>query len=106
MACPLRIIPFSTCRGLPWPRGDASFCASRRWTRDSIWPRRGDSLKSSSLLAFMKPNYKQGESFSGATRALCVCVALYAVVLAGCRQDMHLQPKYVPEDPSAFFPDG
>jgi len=54
----------------------------------------------------MKPNYKQRESFSGATRALCVGVALYAVVLAGCRQDMHLQPKYVPEDPSAFFADG
>jgi cytochrome c553 len=54
----------------------------------------------------MKPNYKQRESFSGATRALCVCVALYALVLAGCRQDMHLQPKYVPEDPSTFFADG
>jgi mono/diheme cytochrome c family protein len=27
-------------------------------------------------------------------------------VLLGCRQDMHVQPKYVPEDPSTFFADG
>jgi mono/diheme cytochrome c family protein len=31
---------------------------------------------------------------------------LLAVVLAGCRLDMHIQPKYVPEEPTGFFADG
>jgi Cytochrome C oxidase, cbb3-type, subunit III len=26
--------------------------------------------------------------------------------LGGCRLDMHIQPKYLPDQPSAFFPDG
>ena len=30
----------------------------------------------------------------------------YALALSGCRQDMHVQPKYVPEDASTFFSDG
>ena len=31
---------------------------------------------------------------------------LFSALLLGCRQDMHVQPKYVPGDPSSFFPDG
>jgi hypothetical protein len=54
----------------------------------------------------MKPNYKWHGSSSPARRALRVCGAVVALWLAGCRQDMHLQPKYVPEDPSTFFADG
>jgi mono/diheme cytochrome c family protein len=29
-----------------------------------------------------------------------------SLALTACRQDMHVQPKYVPEDPSIFFADG
>ena len=29
-----------------------------------------------------------------------------ALLLAGCRLDMHLQPKYLPYEPSTFFADG
>jgi cytochrome c len=29
-----------------------------------------------------------------------------AMLLAGCRLDMHIQPKYLPYDPSDFFDDG
>jgi hypothetical protein len=54
----------------------------------------------------MKLKYKRHKSSPRAKRALCVCAALCAAVLAGCRQDMHVQPKYVPEDPSTFFADG
>jgi len=54
----------------------------------------------------MKLKYKRHRSSSPARRALCVGAALCAVVLAGCRQDMQVQPKYVPEDPSTFFADG
>jgi mono/diheme cytochrome c family protein len=44
--------------------------------------------------------------FAARTRnALAVC-AILSALLVGCRQDMHVQPKYVPEDPSSFFPDG
>jgi Cytochrome C oxidase, cbb3-type, subunit III len=32
--------------------------------------------------------------------------AVAALLLAGCRLDMHLQPKYLPEQPTSFFHDG
>lgn len=31
---------------------------------------------------------------------------LFTLLGAGCRMDMHVQPKYEPLDPSSFFPDG
>ena len=34
------------------------------------------------------------------------CVAICGLFLAGCRLDMHVQPKYKPLDPSSFFGDG
>jgi mono/diheme cytochrome c family protein len=37
---------------------------------------------------------------------LVACVALLAWAPAGCRQDMHDQPKYQALEASAFFPDG
>jgi hypothetical protein len=33
-------------------------------------------------------------------------VALAGAILPGCRLDMHIQPKYLPYDPSNFFDDG
>jgi hypothetical protein len=40
-------------------------------------------------------------------RAFAVAVAFLSfVVLAGCRQDMHNQPKFIPLRESEFFPDG
>lgn len=33
-------------------------------------------------------------------------LALVCLVLAACRQDMHDQPKYQPDEPSPFFADG
>jgi hypothetical protein len=41
----------------------------------------------------------------GAVR-LAATVALAGTLLAGCRLDMHLQPKYLPEQPTDFFGDG
>ena len=41
----------------------------------------------------------------GAAR-LVATVALAGTLLAGCRLDMHLQPKYLPEQPTDFFGDG
>jgi cytochrome c553 len=35
-----------------------------------------------------------------------VLLAGLALLLAGCRQDMHVQPKYLPYEPSEFFADG
>jgi hypothetical protein len=34
------------------------------------------------------------------------CVAGMALLLGGCRQDMHVQPKYLPYEPTDFFGDG
>jgi len=35
-----------------------------------------------------------------------VCLGGVAMLLAGCRLDMHVQPKYLPYEPSNFFDDG
>jgi len=34
------------------------------------------------------------------------CLGIIVVLLAGCRLDMHIQPKYLPEEPTNFFSDG
>jgi hypothetical protein len=39
-------------------------------------------------------------------RGLLVCGAALMILLAGCRQDMHDQPKFLPLRPSTFFADG
>src|ERR1700719_3398207 len=58
----------------------------------------------------MKTKFKSRKSTPAARCALRVCaifLALYpALLLSGCRQDMHVQPRYQPEDPSTFFADG
>lgn len=33
-------------------------------------------------------------------------LAALALLLSGCRMDMHIQPKYLPYEPSGFFADG
>ena len=37
---------------------------------------------------------------------LGIASRVLALLLAGCRLDMHLQPKYLPYEPTNFFPDG
>jgi cytochrome c553 len=39
-------------------------------------------------------------------RAACAACVLAVATLAGCRLDMHVQPKYLPYEPSEFFGDG
>lgn len=34
------------------------------------------------------------------------CASVLALLLSGCRLDMHLQPKYLPYEPTDFFGDG
>jgi hypothetical protein len=34
------------------------------------------------------------------------CAMLVAFALSGCRLDMHIQPKYLPYEPTSFFGDG
>lgn len=41
-----------------------------------------------------------------ASAAALACVLAVVFVLAGCRQDMHDQPRYKPLRPSSFFADG
>src|SRR5271155_341001 len=35
-----------------------------------------------------------------------VCLGMFAMLLFGCRLDMHVQPKYLPYEPTDFFGDG
>jgi hypothetical protein len=37
---------------------------------------------------------------------MAALAGLVAVFLAGCRLDMHIQPKYLPYEPTTFFSDG
>lgn len=37
---------------------------------------------------------------------MAACLAGLALLLSGCRLDMHIQPKYLPDWPSNFFSDG
>jgi mono/diheme cytochrome c family protein len=37
---------------------------------------------------------------------MAACLAGVALLLSGCRLDMHIQPKYLPDWPSKFFADG
>ncbi len=50
----------------------------------------------------------KSKSREGSTpaKAILACGVFACLLLLGCRQDMHVQPKYVPEDSSTFFPDG
>jgi hypothetical protein len=45
-----------------------------------------------------------GPVLSSMRRLACLCGI--AMLLAGCRLDMHIQPKYLPDEPSNFFDDG
>jgi mono/diheme cytochrome c family protein len=53
----------------------------------------------------MKPKSKTRSVIISKT-AFWVGALLGSLLLAGCRQDMHVQPRYEPEDPSTFFADG
>jgi Cytochrome C oxidase, cbb3-type, subunit III len=47
---------------------------------------------------------ESGRTFA---RSLSVgCLGVIVALLAGCRLDMHLQPKYLPYEPTNFFSDG
>jgi mono/diheme cytochrome c family protein len=39
-------------------------------------------------------------------QGLCLCAAATLMLVAGCRQDMHDQPKFVPQRGTDFFADG
>jgi mono/diheme cytochrome c family protein len=53
----------------------------------------------------MKQKSESRNFLASLRNAFAVCL-IFSALLLGCRQDMHVQPKYVPEDPSSFFPDG
>jgi Cytochrome C oxidase, cbb3-type, subunit III len=44
-------------------------------------------------------------AYSARARSFVVMSAI-GLLVAGCRLDMHVQPKYLPDDPSKFFDDG
>ena len=62
----------------------------------------------------MKFNFHRGgkrDAHAGIGRILLrmrrlACLGGVAMLLAGCRLDMHIQPKYLPDEPSNFFDDG
>ncbi len=71
-----------------------------------LWQRgiEGDFLKDSSGKSPLTPLFQRGGS--GFRRTLsAVLLVVSFVLVTGCRQDMHNQPKYKPMRYSAFFPD-
>ncbi len=54
---------------------------------------------------------KSSAQFASARQAFARCsgvalLAAAAMLFSGCRMDMHIQPKYLPYDPTTFFDDG
>jgi hypothetical protein len=55
----------------------------------------------------LKSNFQSGiASGTKARAARMICLSALALWLAGCRMDMHEQPKYLPYEPTTFFDDG
>ncbi len=55
----------------------------------------------------MKFNFQSGPATGTKARATrMICLSALALWLAGCRMDMHEQPKYLPYEPTTFFDDG
>lgn len=56
----------------------------------------------------MNPERQHNRVAKAAGRRLrhACCLGVVVLVLAGCRLDMHLQPKYLPYEPTTFFADG
>ena len=60
----------------------------------------------------MRPEIKRDSKSitwrNGAAARLCgiSCLAAIGTLLVGCRLDMHVQPKYLPYEPTNFFGDG
>lgn len=52
------------------------------------------------------PQGRAGRRSASARAHTLACLAAVAMLLSGCRLDMHIQPKYLPYEPSKFFPDG
>ncbi len=53
----------------------------------------------------MKNSLQPNPSRLARTRAM-LCVAALTILVGGCRQDMHIQPKYLPYQETPFFADG
>src|SRR5690348_8653967 len=93
----------------------ASFCSSKRRTSNSTSPRRKRFWKAWTPMecSKLRPNVEFAArrnsglwARAGKVAQLAAAAVLFAGVLAGCRLDMHVQPKYVTEQPTGFFPDG
>src|SRR5579863_5272418 len=53
-----------------------------------------------------KPGHSTRSGRGMARGGALACLAVAAISLFGCRLDMHLQPKYLPYEPTDFFADG
>src|SRR5450755_1975791 len=116
MGCPLPITRRSTWSDSPWLHRTVSFCASKRATRNSTYRRRKRSWKVCIRVEYSKLRTEfhqsgvasrgpaSGRSF--ARTLTMACLGAVALLLFGCRLDMHLQPKYLPYEPTDFFGDG
>jgi mono/diheme cytochrome c family protein len=51
-------------------------------------------------------NFVSGSAASGVRKAACLLALLPIIGLSGCRQDMHNQPKFIPQRSTTFYADG
>src|SRR5688572_28538473 len=94
MGCRSRFIQSSTSRVLRWRAATVFFSASKQRTPSSTSRRRG-SFSNHSARARSRPLKSR----------LSTALFMLVVAAAGCRQDMHDQPKYTAYRPSDFFAD-
>src|SRR5271167_1512603 len=116
MGCPRRITRRSTSsdsRGRP---RTVFSCASSRATRNSNLRRQKRFWKACIRMEYSKlrTDLAGALAFRGNSRSArslvrvvtVACMGAVAMLLFGCRLDMHVQPKYLPYEPTDFFGDG
>src|SRR5271165_3205257 len=93
------------CRDSRWLRVTGFFCASRRAIPCLTWKPHENSWRRCirARWLILIPNANPGKHFTGGWMLAAVGLLL---LCAGCRLDMHVQPRYNPYDPTDFFGDG
>src|SRR5579872_3184623 len=108
MDCRCRTIRSSTPRILrSLPAKTNSFCVSKRKTLCSAWMRAGNFWSRSIRFPWWRWKINASVQFCRQfSLAKFAALAVLVVSIAGCRQDMHNQPKYIPLRSGMFFADG
>src|SRR5215469_4466739 len=104
MDCRSRIIRYLILRILCAPAVTVSSCPLNRRIPSSGWKIPSAFLRASIRWRLRRCHIRTAAPIRSAVVMFCAVFAL-GLVLSGCRQDMHNQPKFIPLRSSEFFTD-